>query len=928
MIRPLSLALALATAAHAAPPDATWRTVETEHFRLHYPTEAEAWALAAAGRLEAMRARVAGEVGFGLDRKVEVVVRDPYATANGMVLPFARRPHMELWVSPPPADSPIGWNRRWDEGLIVHEDTHAVHLAARSRGGLDALVTAITGFGPITLKAPRWVIEGYATVVEGDLTGYGRPFSASLAAELRKLAREGALPTYDELDGSPRWAGGGYAYGIGSAYLRWLRAKHGEDSLRKLWIRMTAVESRSFEEAFEGLFGDSPSRLYGRFCAELTLAAMQAEEVPFGEDPTRFLDFDGSTGAPAVSPDGGRIVLVAGKPKRRLQVWPTTFDAEKAAEERQEAVDALLEADPVDIPDVVPPEPPLEREHARTRLDRAPSSPRWIDDATVLFVGLAPDRTGRVRTDLYAWTPETGEERRITRGADLREADPAPDGTFAIAIRQTWGASGLVRVDLADGSWTELEPPSIDKVYDHPRVSPDGARVAYLAMQDGRWELYVRPLDGPATRIPTPDGANLATPSWHPAGDRLLVSMGTPDWLDIVEIPLEGGEPRRLTRSHGGVFAPDARGGHLFWIDEDADGRDVHRADLPERGDPLPPPLPPSLATAPPPPVVPLPEVVAVTSTPYGLGRTAGRALLSGATSRGDHRVELVARYGDIVGRHELLVAVGGGFTSGATPRLSDGARAALALRSLPVDLHVDAFAHRAIAGAGLVGGAVAFTDTHRFASGALTGGGGAGVGVGVDGQDRHLGFGDLRLQVGDRAHRLARFDGAVRAAGGAVDGGTGGWVRADAQLDLFRDYLGIGVGVGSALGDAAPLVLGGVRDATLPDAWQLGRILRPAFAPLAGRDHLATSLRLGPGAGLLVERHVLGDGFDLTRGATFLGVDGRTEFERTPIGKIPAGVVESGIGCRLETPSDGIRRRPCTRLDDWTAWASVTWRR
>jgi hypothetical protein len=239
-----ALLASLAAPAAAAPPDARWRTIETPRFRLHYPIEAEAWAIAAAARLEAMRDRVQGEVGFELDRTVDIIVRDPYATSNGMALPFLKRPRMELWVSPPPADSVIGWNRRWDEGLIVHEDTHVVHMARPARGGTPALIDAFVGFGPIARNAPRWVTEGYATVVEGDLTGYGRPFSAQLAAELRKLAVEGALPRYDELDGSPRWAGGGYAYGIGSAFLRWLREREGPDSLRALWTRMAAVADR------------------------------------------------------------------------------------------------------------------------------------------------------------------------------------------------------------------------------------------------------------------------------------------------------------------------------------------------------------------------------------------------------------------------------------------------------------------------------------------------------------------------------------------------------------------------------------------------------------------------------------------------------------------------------------------------------------
>ena len=70
------------------------------------------------------------------------------------------------------------------------------------------------------------------------------------------------------------FAGMAMAYLGGSAFLEWLEHRSGEDSLRKLWARMTARQRRSFDQSFEGVFGDSPERLYGKFTAELTERAM------------------------------------------------------------------------------------------------------------------------------------------------------------------------------------------------------------------------------------------------------------------------------------------------------------------------------------------------------------------------------------------------------------------------------------------------------------------------------------------------------------------------------------------------------------------------------------------------------------------------------------------------------------------------------
>ena len=54
----------------------------------------------------------------------------------------------------------------------------------------------------------------------------------------------------------------------------WLEQRRGPGALRDLWSRLTARHRRSFDEAFTGVFGERPDRLYGKFVAELTAASM------------------------------------------------------------------------------------------------------------------------------------------------------------------------------------------------------------------------------------------------------------------------------------------------------------------------------------------------------------------------------------------------------------------------------------------------------------------------------------------------------------------------------------------------------------------------------------------------------------------------------------------------------------------------------
>ena len=99
---------AACAAARAQSPASKWRTIDTAHFRVHFPVEFEPWARRAAGAIEGIHDRVTEAVGYRTTRPIDVVVADPQATANGMAFPFLDRPAIVLWTSPPEPESAIG----------------------------------------------------------------------------------------------------------------------------------------------------------------------------------------------------------------------------------------------------------------------------------------------------------------------------------------------------------------------------------------------------------------------------------------------------------------------------------------------------------------------------------------------------------------------------------------------------------------------------------------------------------------------------------------------------------------------------------------------------------------------------------------------------------------------------------------------------
>jgi hypothetical protein len=717
-------------------PKAPWRVVETEHFRVHYPQPAAAWAERAAARLEAVRERVVEEVGYAPEQVIDVVVSDPVAQPNGFALPFLGRPRMVLWTRPPSPESVIGHYREWGELLVVHETAHLVHLLRPSRNPTRRLLAHLLPLGPISNQAPRWVTEGYATVIEGRLTGTGRPHGDVRAAILRRWAMAGKLPTYGALAGDRSYQGQSMAYLAGSAYLAWLEEAAGDGTLRHLWARMTARERRGFEESFAGVFGDSPADLWDRFRAELAWQALEVErrvEAAGGfVEGEAWMDLSWQTGAPALSPDGERLALVLrGRDEPpELAVFSTAVD-EEAIEKRAERRAEVLERDPEDVLAVETQPPPRRRLHTLPTTDFAPpSDPRWLPDGeSLLLVRTLPDGEGFLHPDLFRWTLESGRLARLTVAADLTQPDPAPDGTWAAAVESRHGASRLMRVDLATGAVTPLGEAAVEVVVDSPRVAPDGERLVYARHAAGHWSLVVRGLaDGAEEELPLPEGATVASPAWGrgAAAGTVYAAVGTGGFIDVHAFAPAGGaagagwERRRLTRTRGAAFAPEPGDGEVFFLSLEPDGLDLRRlapgggrdeaappaegdlpnlaADLPEITDvpdladlaDLAPIVRPRPILAPPPPEA----VVLAPSRPSGVGRQELSFLSGGSEAPSNRGMELGVRGGDLLGRLDWIVTAGLGDAA-----LAEGGALAAAWRGptpgLPLDLSVHAFSVR-----------------------------------------------------------------------------------------------------------------------------------------------------------------------------------------------------------------------------------------
>jgi hypothetical protein len=795
-------------------PHGPWRTLETERFTVHYPAEAAAWTHRLVSRMDAMGAAVAERIGHEPATRVRVLVADPANISNGFAVSLLNGPFTVLFTTPPEPRSGIGEHREWSELLFIHEYAHLAHLTFEPRNPRDRLRQRLLPVrtSPVARGTPRWVKEGYATVIEGELTGHGRPHGTVRPAFLRLRALEGRLPTYAGLNAGAGYQDAAAAYLAGSAYLEWLQARAGDDALNHLWRRLSAVERRPFAGAFAGVFGAQPDELYGRFAVELTERALAVRDsiaarggVVAGD---LVLERRWHTGDPALSPDGALLAIELHQrdAPSRLVILSTAPDTAAHAR-RERARERLAERDPLDVPAVEQGPPPLRTVATLQPVaGRGHRSPRWLPGGEeLLVVRSEPLGDGRVRPDLFVWNHGTGALRRVTRGAALRDPDPAPDGRTAAAVHCEWGVCDVVRVDLATGDVARLAAGSPDVVFYRPRFSPDGATILISVQERGRWRLATVPATGGAATFVDPDdGASRFDGAWLPGGG--IVAVSTRGGIaDLERLEPATGAVRTLTRVLGAAAAPEpgAADGAVHFLSLHSRGWDLRRLhpDSVPVADPAPLPaaLWPIVAWAPEAAPDTFPPGPVPASRPYGLGPRRFRVLPAGYHDADGGALHLAVTSTDPLGRlsTRLLGALGAGDAW-------RGASAAATLRVLPVALALEAF----------------LTRGPEWLPGAALGPAGAGSGVAVASVPVHeldYSGGFLALTAG-RDWSPTRLELRLGASAGRLDGGPTAPIPGGAPGD-----------VASAPFDAAPRLLGVAE-------------LRAATARIRGRQRTAVA--------------------------------------------------------------------------------------
>ena len=545
----IAICISSASAQRIAP-DESWRTLDTEHFRVTFPAHLEDMGRRTAERAEWAHARLSEQFIAPPRGMIDLVLTDHIDVSNASATPLPSN-RIIIFARPPIDSFGLAYFNDWLELAIVHELTHIFHI---DRPGRYSWLYKPFGRLPVfpAITTPRWNIEGIATWYESALTGIGRVHGTFHKMVLRTAALEGRFESIGQASGnSPQWPGGTRWYAYGSLFFDHLIQKYGHDrmiafvkAVEKQWIpyRLNA--------AGRSAFGATLTSEWKAWADTQRAAAAKLDThlAKFGAITEPKVLTRGARYAlhPKVSPDGETLYYIRSDGRSDAKLVSAKLDG--VGESTVSLINGTTFA--------------------------------FSPDGDIVFAEFDFAGPHRIFSDLYRVTPSSNV-RRITTRARLTAPSVSPSG-WAVAVAEGGGTNGLARVNLNSGAIEMLVTPNLDIHWSSPAISPDSRWIAATRWTQGRHDIVLLDAHGDLVCEVTHDRALDFAPSWSANGQWLVWASDRSGIPNVLAAKVDSGQvapPVMLTNLRTGAAYPsvDPSGRWLYFSAYHVDGWEIER---------------------------------------------------------------------------------------------------------------------------------------------------------------------------------------------------------------------------------------------------------------------------------------------------------------------------------------------------------------
>ncbi len=529
-------------------PELTWRTLTTEHFRIHFHGGEEKLANETAELAEVIWAEMTTELAWSPKLKTEIVLVDNTDSANGYAMTVPQNT-IVIYVTAPYEDSTLSHYEDWTDGILTHEYTHILHID-NTEGMIKGLRAVFGRIVTVNRLSPGWVTEGYATFQETVHTPWGRGRSTIADMTKRMTVLEADFPRLGNLDGfqvAP--PSGNLRYLFGQDFMQWVAEHEGQ----QVWTDFIHTYGGGIPYLLPGKKAlHAPIKAHYKAWRRDTIARYEAQAAAIrAEGLTEFRilnDSDDQCAAPTFSPDGARLV------------W---------------SCNDLYTGSKIELADG-------NGENVVNKLDqRYATDFAWTPEGDAFaFSALHLVDRFNIYSDLYYYGLD-GRFEALTNGDRARTPAFAPDGKTLLAVQNDAQENRLIEVRV-DRSERVLFDPGNHTQLATPRYSPDGRHVAMVVWHEGRRDIWLFDAAGTPVRRITDDEASDIDPRFTADGRTLLFASDRTGVFNIYAVDLETERLYQVTNVLGGAFAPSMRadGKALVFETYSGDGMDIAFMDV------------------------------------------------------------------------------------------------------------------------------------------------------------------------------------------------------------------------------------------------------------------------------------------------------------------------------------------------------------
>jgi hypothetical protein len=535
--------LAQLALAQSQSPLLPWRTLDTDHFHIHFVAHDEASARALAVIAEQQYVTITRALDWRPDRKTHVRLVDnsdrPQGHAN--VIPF---PQTEILLAPPD-DGELVSSDDWLTLVFSHELAHVIHLdkSRSTPNGLQDLFGRHPWLFPARMQ-PGWGIEGFAVYWESQVNRDGRAASPWYDM-LMRLEVDNGLKSLATINSPAYTSPRNQAYLYGSYFFLFLDDVYGRDTVFRLIneysdnlvpYRLVSNSARVTGKPLPQLWRQFEGWLRQRFNTQIETGKAQGLSA-FTSITTNGFAHDN----PLVAADGA--------------LWFIENDGHRA--------------------------PHLVRIHDDKReiVAELENNARFTLHPQRGVLIAQPEMCGAysVYYDLFQIKPGSTQPQRLTHCGRYRLAAWSPDGSTIAAVQHIAGKPILVLLN-ADGSPRETlltaAPGDIIGALDW-----HGDMLAITQQHKTQWDIRRFDIRNRSWHQLTDDKAIERNLRFDRDG-TLLYSADYRGNFEIYRLAADFSSAAQLTRGIGAAIAPGGSDdtGHIYYTGFAADGQHIYRA--------------------------------------------------------------------------------------------------------------------------------------------------------------------------------------------------------------------------------------------------------------------------------------------------------------------------------------------------------------